>query len=48
MAGWHHRVIGHEFEQALKVDGERHRSLMCCIPWGSKEWETTVELNNNI
>ena len=27
MAGWHYRVNGHEFEQALG-DGERQRSLV--------------------
>ena len=37
MVGWHHRLDGHEFEQALGVgDG-----LECCSPWG---WAT--ELSN--
>ena len=33
MVGWHHRLNGHEFEQALG-DGEGQRSLVCCSPWG--------------
>ena len=42
--GWHHWLDGHEFEQALGVvDGQE--SLMCCSPWGCKEWDTTERLN---
>ena len=29
MVGWHHRLNGHEFEQAQK-DGEGQGSLACC------------------
>ena len=29
MVGWHHRLSGHEFEQALGV-GEGQGSLACC------------------
>ena len=36
MVGWHHRLNGHEFEQALG-DGEGQESLACCSPWGCKE-----------
>ena len=36
MVGWHHRLGGHEFEQALGV-GDRQGSLVCCSPWGCKE-----------
>ena len=36
MAGWHHRLNGHEFEQALG-DGEGLESLVCCNSWGLKE-----------
>ena len=32
MAGWHHQLNGHEFEQALG-DGEGQGSLVCCSPW---------------
>ena len=43
MAGWHHQLNGHEFEQALGVsDGQR--SLVCCA-WGLKESDTTEWLN---
>ena len=41
MVGWHHRLNGHEFEQALG-DGEGQGSLVCCSPWGCKELDTTV------
>ena len=44
MVGWHHRLDGHEFEQALRV-GERQGSLECCSPWGHKEADTTEQLN---
>ena len=40
MVEWHHRLSGHEFEQALG-DGERQGSLVCCYPWGCKESDTT-------
>ena len=46
MVGWHHRLNGHEFEQALK-DGEGQGSLVCCSKRGSKESDTTEQLNNN-
>ena len=32
MAGWHHRLNGHEFEPA-PGDGEGQGSLACCSPW---------------
>ena len=40
MVGWHHRLIEHEFEQALG-DGEGQGSLACCSPWGRKESDTS-------
>ena len=46
MAGWHHCLDGHEFEQA-PVDGEGQESLSCLSPWGSKELDMTEWLNNN-
>ena len=46
MAGWHHRLKGHEFEQGLG-DGEGQGSLACCNPWGHKELDMTERLNNN-
>ena len=44
MVGWHHRLDGHEFEQALGV-GDAQRSLACCSPWGHKESDTAEWLN---
>ena len=44
MAGWHHQLDGHEFEQTLGV-GDGQRSLECCSPWGHKESDTTERLN---
>ena len=45
MIGWHHRLDGHEFEQAPEV-GDGQGSLACCGPWGSKKSDMTVsELN---
>ena len=35
MVGWHHRLDGHEFEQALGI-GDGQGSLACCSPWGHK------------
>ena len=35
MVGWHHRLSGHEFEQA-PGDGEGQGSPACCSPWGQK------------
>ena len=46
MVGQHHRLNGHEFEQAL-IDGEDQGSLACCSPWGHKELDMTEELNNS-
>ena len=36
MVWWHHRLDGHEFEQALGV-GDGQGGLACCSPWGCKE-----------
>ena len=36
MAGWHHRLNGHKFEQD-PVDGEEQGDLACCSPWGYNE-----------
>ena len=32
MVGWHFRLNGDEFEQALGV-GDGQRNLLCCSPW---------------
>ena len=47
MVGWHHRLNGHEFEQA-PGDGEGQGSLACCSPWGRKESDTALQLNKDI
>ena len=44
MAGWHHQLHGHEFEQALGV-GDGQVSLVCCTPWCLKESDSTEQLN---
>ena len=44
MVGLHHRIDGHEFEQALGV-GDGQESLACCSPWGRKESDMTEGLN---
>ena len=41
MVGWHHRLDGHDFEQALEV-GDGQGSLVCCSPWGRKEKDMQV------
>ena len=38
MVGWHHRLNGHELEQAPGV-GDEQRNLACCSPWGLKQWK---------
>ena len=44
MAGWHHPLDGHEFEQAPGA-GDGEGSLACCSPWSQKESDTTDRLN---
>ena len=45
MVGWHHRLNGHEFEQAPGV-GDGQGGLVCCKPWGRKESDVTKQLND--
>ena len=40
MAGWHHILSRHEFEQASGV-GDKQGSLACCSLWGRKESDMT-------
>ena len=40
MGGWHHRLNGHEFEQAPGV-GDGWGGLAHCSPWDHKESDTT-------
>ena len=44
MAGWHHRLDGHEFEYTPGV-GDGQGGLACCNSWGHKESDTTEQLN---
>ena len=41
---WHHRLYGHDFEEALGVGGGQG-SLACCSPWGHKESNMSEPLN---
>ena len=40
LVGWHHRLNGHEFEQA-PGSGDGQESLECCSPWGCKGSDMT-------
>ena len=44
MVGWHHRLDGHQSEQALGV-GDGQGNLVCYSPWGRKESDMTEQLN---
>ena len=44
MAGWHHRLNGHEFGYTPGA-GDGQGGLTCCGPWGLKESDTTEQLN---
>ena len=44
MAGWHHRLDGHESEQDRGI-GDGEGSLACCSPWGHKELDMPEQLN---
>ena len=43
MTGWHHRLDGHELEQALGA-GDGQGGLACWSPWGCKESDMTERL----
>ena len=50
MVGWHHRLIGYEFEQAPGVD-DGQGSLACCSPWGHKvghDWVTELDWTDEV
>ena len=47
MVGWHYRLDGHEFEEALGV-GDRQGSLACCSPQNHKESDMTVCLTFSV
>ena len=44
MAGWHHRLDGHEFGWTPGV-GDGQGGLACSNSWGGKESDTTERLN---
>ena len=44
MAGWHHRLDGHEFEWTPGV-GDGQGGLACCNSWGHEELDTIERLN---
>ena len=44
MAGWHHRLDGHEFEWTPGV-GDGQGGLACCDSWGHKKLDMTEQLN---
>ena len=44
MAGWYHRLNGHEFGWTPGV-GDGQGGLACCNSWGHKESDTTEWLN---
>ena len=44
MVGWHHRLDGHEFEQALGA-GDGQEGLVCYSPWGHKESDMIERLD---
>ena len=49
MVGWHHRLDGHEFEQASGV-GDGQGSLACYSPWGRRvghDWATELRQQQN-
>ena len=46
MVGWHHRLDGHEFEQALGFD-DGQGSLAWCIVHGVIELDMTEQLELN-
>ena len=45
IVGWHHWLNGHEFEQTLGKSGGQ--DLACLSPWGHKESDMSLGLNNN-
>ena len=44
MVGWHHRLNGHEFEQAPVV-GDGQGGLACCGSWHHRGSDMTEGLN---
>ena len=47
MAGWHHRLDGHESEWTPGV-GDGQGGLACCDSWGRKESDTTADTTEQL
>ena len=50
MAGWHHRLDGHEFELTPGV-GDGQGGLACCSPWGcrvGRDWAAELNGTENV
>ena len=47
MVARHHGINENSFERTLG-DGEGQGNLTSCSPWGPKESETTLQLNNKV
>ena len=47
MAGWHHRLNGHEFKKTLGL-GDEQGGLVRCSPWGHKESDWATELTEQM
>jgi len=47
MVGWHHQLMGHEFEQT-PGDSEGQGSLACCSACSLKESDVTGQQQNVI
>ena len=45
LAGWHHRLDGHEFEWTPGVGAGQGGGLACCDSWGRKESDMSEQLN---
>ena len=45
MLGWHHRLNGHEFEQALGI-GDGQGGMACCGSRGCRESGSNERLSN--
>ena len=48
MVGWHHRLNGHAFEQALGVGDGQGRLACCKLSMGRKELDTTEQLSTSL
>ena len=46
MVGWHHRLNGHEVEQAPKM--VKDREALCAAVRGVAELDTAEQLNNSV